>query len=89
MTLGLKEQLPTSISSRSVPLLQAWVTKLEKGAWAERERKTETEWRDRGGLAHGHGEGGGCSSIMTDSSTDVAIRAQSKHINDQPMATFH
>ena len=55
----------------------------------KREREGEREGGDRsssGVFAHGVGEGGGCSSIMTDTSTDVTIRAQSKHINDQPMA---
>lgn len=47
------------------------------------------EGRGKGGVAHGNGEGGGCTrSIMTDTSPDVTIRAQSKHINDQPMATL-
>lgn len=68
----------------SSPLLQAEVTKQERSTRGEGGR----ERRDRGGLAHSHGgNGGGCSSIMTDSSADVNIRAQSRHINDQTMAT--
>ena len=67
------------------------MTKLSRGERAgerETEKLKERERRCRGGFAHGDGEGGGRSSIMTDRSTDVTIRAQSKHINDQPMATF-
>lgn len=53
MTLGLKEQLPTSISSRWDPLLQAWVTKLSRGESAgERDRETERE-RERGAVEGG------------------------------------
>lgn len=51
-------------------------------------KESERERSSRGGFAQGAGEGGGCSSIMTDRSTDVTIRAQSKHINDQPMVTL-
>lgn len=40
-----------------------------------------------GGVAHGNGEGGGRGTLVTDRSADVAIRAQSEHINDQPVAT--
>lgn len=63
----------------------------EREGAGERDRAAEgeRERRSRRGFAHGDVEGGGCSSIMTDRSTDVTIRAQSKHINDQLMATSY
>ena len=65
------------------------MTKLSRGESAgERERERERERSSGGGFAHGDGEGGGRRSIMTDRSTDVTIRAQSEHINDQPVATL-
>lgn len=62
------------------------------GGGREREmeglKEREGEEQRKEGVAHGNGKGGGCGTLMTDRSTDVAIRAQSEHINDQPVATL-
>lgn len=51
-------------------------------------KEREGEERRKEGVAHGDGNGGGRRTLVTDRSADVAIRAQSEHINDQPVATL-
>lgn len=51
-------------------------------------KEREGEEQRKEGVAHGDGKGGGRGTLVTDRSADVAIRAQSEHINDQPVATL-